>query len=458
VKYIFNDKLSSLLCSIIIIIIGYILYASNTNQFQKHKSWVYAVDNNKQGAVVSASENELLLWNQRKCINVFTGHTNTIKSAAFSHDGQLIVSGSIDTSVRIWSARSGKVLKTLNKHTKGVNKVEFNKSNAYVISAGYDDKLLIWDWKNDKVAKQLSTKSTDFSINSQDILAYVDSACTLTLFDLKSLSVAQTLGHFCGSPVFNPQRNIIAIKDSTFSFIDLNTNKLFSTLNIKQGNSTREVSTYTFTPDGQYLVAGVWGGDIEIWDWQKKRLARTLQGHFLYSVNDLSFNSSNQLISASGDLSLKFWNWNTGDLEITIGNGLFQAKLNGILSIFIFLTLFAGFGALLTSPEHKISSYITLAILTCWSFGIGAILYLFKSSLTKYVVPLIWTTTALSGLFFLSVWFSWLALCTIPISLILCHISILTNRDKDTSYISLAINLIFCGVLCSFAASAGLWK
>jgi WD40 repeat protein len=456
-----NDKISLFLFSIIILTIGYMIYAFNTGQFEKHKSWVYSVDNNKQDIVVSASENELLLWDNRKCTDRLVGHSDAIKTVAFSHSGQLFASGSIDKSIKVWSLLDKKAIKTLNGHTKGVNKVEFSISDKYIISAGYDDKIFIWDWKNGNLIKKLSVNNTNFSINKEDVLAYIDSSCHLTFFDLKSLSVTKVVGKFCGSPVFNPQKNIIAINDinkSILRVIDLNSGAVLSILNIKKENSVCEVSTFKFTPDGQYLVAGIWGGDIEIWDWQKKILIRTLQGHNLNSVDDFSFNSKNQLISASGDRSLKFWNWNTGDLKMVLGDGLFQAKLNGLLSISILMTLIAGFWALTRNTDNKISSYILLSILTCWSLGIGLVVYFYKTTLTKYATPMIWTTTVLSGLFFFSVWFSWLTLFTVPISLLFCYIKMITHSDKSKIYIPLIINLFFCGILCSFVTSAGLWK
>jgi WD40 repeat protein len=453
-----NDKISLFLSSIIILTIGYIFYADRTGQFEKHKSWVYSVDNNKQDIVVSASENELLLWNKRKCTDRLVGHTDAIKTVAFSHSGQQIASGSIDKSIKVWSTTNKKAIKTLNGHKEGVNKVEFSNTDTYIVSAGYDDKMFIWDWTNNKVIKELNIKHTNFSINNHDILAYIDSSCVLTLFDLKSLSEIKAIGHFCGSPVFNPQKNIIAVKDSIFTFIDLNSKTIISTLNIKKENSVCEVSTFKFTPDGQYLVAAIWGDDIEIWDWQKKQLLRTLQGHNLNSVDDLSFDITNQLISASGDRSLKFWDLNTGNLKMVVGDGLFQSKLYGLLSISILLTLIAGFWALTKNIENKISTYILLSILTVWSLGFGLVSYFFKTTLSKFAIPIIWTTSIFSGLFFLSVYGSWLTIFTIPVSLLFCFIKMTTSNDRTKIYFPLIINLVFCGILCSFVTSAGLWK
>jgi WD40 repeat protein len=456
-----NDKISLFLFSITILTTGFMLYAYKTGQFEEHKSWVFSVDNNKQGIVVSASENELLLWNKRSCTDRLVGHSNAIKSVAFSHNGQQIASGSIDRSIKVWATSSKKTIKTLKGHSKGVNKVEFSNTDNYLISAGYDNKLFIWDWKNKNPVKELEVKHTYFSINKQDILAYIDSSCYLTLFDIKSMTAIKVVGQYCGAPVFSPQNNVIAINDinkSSFIFIDLNSNKVLSILNIKKENSACEVSTFKFTPDGKYIVAGIWGGDIEIWDWKQKKQLRTLKGHILSSVEDFSFNSKNQLISASGDGSLKFWNWNTGSLKMVVGDGLFQIKLKGFLSISILLTLIAGFWALIKSTENKLSSYILLSMLTLWSLGIGLVLYFFKSSLSKFATPIAWTTTVLSGLFLLSVWYSGLAIFTIPITLIFCYTTIITDNDNKKIYFPLIINLLFCIILCSFVTSAGLWE
>ena len=40
-------------------------------------------------------------------MRTFTGHTALVKSVAFSRDGNLIVSGSADNLVKIWSADTG---------------------------------------------------------------------------------------------------------------------------------------------------------------------------------------------------------------------------------------------------------------------------------------------------------------------------------------------------------------
>jgi WD40 repeat protein len=48
-------------------------------------------------------------------VSDFSGHTDKIKSLAFSPDGKMIVSGSTDKSVKLWDVATGKEIRTMGK-------------------------------------------------------------------------------------------------------------------------------------------------------------------------------------------------------------------------------------------------------------------------------------------------------------------------------------------------------
>jgi hypothetical protein len=456
-----TDKFSLVFFLAVLLTIAYMLFAFATGRFEQHKSWVYSVDRNSQNSIISASQNEILVWNGRRCTDRLVGHAGAIKSVSFSQNGQLFASGAIDNNIKVWSLQTKKVIQTLHGHTAGVNRVAFDTSGNYIVSAGYDNKLMIWDWRKNKKLKVFDSKHSGFSINSANVLAYVDSGCRLNFFHLTSLNRIKSIGETCGVPVYVPHKNRIATNEtntSLFTFIDTNNSGAASSLRIKKENDAREVSVFTFTTDGNYLLAGIWGGDIEIWDWQKKKLVRTLQDATLSSINDLRIVDENSLLSASGDRSVKVWDWQSGNLKMIIGNGLFQQKLNGVLALLLLLTLLSGFWGISRSPQSSFSSLAIISILSVWSMGLLLLLYFLKPYLVRFSVAISWIVTILSGLFFISIYFSWLSIVTIPVVLFFSYIQIISNRQKTEIYIPLVINLVFCGILCSSALETGLFR
>jgi WD40 repeat protein len=66
---------------------------------------------------------------------------------AISPDGERIVSGSADQTVRVWDARNGAELAVLHGHEDGVNSVTFSPDGGRIVSAGGegDRTLRVWD-------------------------------------------------------------------------------------------------------------------------------------------------------------------------------------------------------------------------------------------------------------------------------------------------------------------------
>ena len=78
-------------------------------------------------------------------VQTLTGHTAGVNSVAFSSDGQRIVSGSRDKTLKIWDANTGKELQTLKGHTSYVYSVAFSPDGQRIVSGSFDKTLKIWD-------------------------------------------------------------------------------------------------------------------------------------------------------------------------------------------------------------------------------------------------------------------------------------------------------------------------
>jgi WD40 repeat protein len=63
----------------------------------------------------------------------------------FSHDSTRLASASYDSTVRVWDARSGKCLSTLEGHSYWVTSVVFSHDSTRLASASGDRTVKVWD-------------------------------------------------------------------------------------------------------------------------------------------------------------------------------------------------------------------------------------------------------------------------------------------------------------------------
>ena len=71
-----------------------------------------------------------------KPTTTFTGHTAAVNSVAFSPDGTLLVTASLDHDARIWNVATGETVRVLEGHAGSVYGVAFSADGRWVVTAG----------------------------------------------------------------------------------------------------------------------------------------------------------------------------------------------------------------------------------------------------------------------------------------------------------------------------------
>jgi WD40 repeat protein len=79
-----------------------------------------------------------------KLMHELVGHSGTVNALSFCHHGNLVSTGSDDTTVRLWNAFSGKSLYVLEGHSSPVMTVSWNLG-AMLVSRSQDGAVNWWD-------------------------------------------------------------------------------------------------------------------------------------------------------------------------------------------------------------------------------------------------------------------------------------------------------------------------
>lgn len=215
------------------------------------------------------------------CLMTLAGHSDAVDACAFSPDGSRIVSGSYDKSLKIWDAKTGRLLSTISGHPGAVHSCDFSTTGEFVVSGSGDKEsgvVGVWDANTGTQVRQLEGHQG-------------------------------AVLHCRFSP--DGKRMVSASLDRTLRVWDTNT---WQSVLILTGHND-EVNACAFSPDGRHIVSGAgdWDtpGEIKIWDAATGAQLNHIDAHTkgvytsTYSPNGL------QIVSGSWDETLKVWDSET---------------------------------------------------------------------------------------------------------------------------------------------------
>ncbi|CAH2103416.1 unnamed protein product [Euphydryas editha] len=218
--------------------------------------------------ILSGSDDTTLkVWSAitGKCLRTLVGHSGGVWSSQMV--GDLVISGSTDRTLRVWNAKTGQCLKVLAGHTSTVRCMHLHQKR--VVSGSRDATLRVWSIPDGKCLR---------------VLVGHLAAVRCVQYDGKMV-VSGAYDYFV--KVWNPE-----------------TGECLHTL---AGHTNR---VYSLQFDGVHVVSGSLDTSIRVWDVESGQLKHTLTGHqSLTSGMELH---SNILVSGNADSTVKVWDITTG--------------------------------------------------------------------------------------------------------------------------------------------------
>ena len=91
-----------------------------------------------------------------------------IISAAFSRDGERVVTGGVNGNVVVWDVTAEREVATLKGHTDEVESVAFSRDGNFVASGSEDGSARVWEVEKARTYTQLGAKGDSFGTFSWD--------------------------------------------------------------------------------------------------------------------------------------------------------------------------------------------------------------------------------------------------------------------------------------------------
>ncbi|HXH39669.1 MAG TPA: TIR domain-containing protein [Thermoanaerobaculia bacterium] len=216
------------------------------------------------------------LWEARsgKLLRTLEGHQDRVRSVAFDPQGGTLASGFDDGTVKLWKAQNGKLLRTLKAQQEWVWSLAFDPQGRTLASVGGANTVQLWETRSGKLLRALK--------------GHRDAVRTVA---------------------FDPLGRILATggDDLIVNLWDVQSGKLLRTLEGHENN----VLSVAFDLRGGKLVSGSVDKTVKLWEARSGKLLRTLEGHTAV-VDRVAFSADGRfLASRSVDQTIRLWSFET---------------------------------------------------------------------------------------------------------------------------------------------------
>ncbi|KAG0278679.1 hypothetical protein BGZ95_003407 [Linnemannia exigua] len=262
-------------------------WEKSTSTFVGHTEPVRSVAFSPKGnRIVTASDDATLrVWKflSRETLHVLKGHDGPVLDVAFSPCGREVASAGSDRSVKLWNATSGEIIHTLKDHFWPVTCLCFSP-NGRLLASGSEDAALLWDVKTGTRTLELDDNLTGASSMAfsptGDLLAYGLEDGTIQVYNISTTPASGSIAAHSPPMIFT-------------------------------GHSSR-VSSLVFSSNGHRIVSAGRDGSVRIWNAHNTGPGMILYSHS-HKIHSVALSLRGQQIASGGeDKSVRLWPINHG--------------------------------------------------------------------------------------------------------------------------------------------------
>jgi len=268
-----------------------------------HSGWVTCIATtaeNPDMLLSGSRDKSIIIWNLTKESEQnygtpkrsLTGHSHFIQDLAVSSDGQFALSGSWDSTLRLWDLNFGTTTRRFVGHTRDVLSVAFSADNRQIVSGSRDKTIKLWN----------TLGECKYTIEENGHTEWV----SCVRFSPNSQNPTIVSGGW----------------DKLVKVWNLQNCKLKTNL----VGHTGYVNTVTISPDGSLCASGGKDGTVRLWVLNEGKHLYSLDGGDI--INSLIFSPTRYWLCAATQSSVKIWDLESKSLvaDLSKNHPDFQAK------------------------------------------------------------------------------------------------------------------------------------
>ncbi|KAI4456008.1 u5 small nuclear ribonucleoprotein 40 kda protein [Holotrichia oblita] len=284
-----------------------------------HEGDIFTLEFHPEGQYLASSgfDRRIFLWSvygECENLSVLSGHTGAVMELHFSSDGSHIYTASTDHTLGLWDIATGQRIKKFKGHTTFVNSVQGARRGPQLLVSGSDDSTVrLWDIRK-KIP--VSTMSTTYQVTAVSFNDTAEQIYTggidndIKVWDLRKNELLYSMkGHTdtVTGMALSPDGSYLLTNgmDNTLRIWDIRPyapqDRCIKVFTGHQHNFEKNLLRCAWSSDANKVSAGSADRFVYIWDTTSRRILYKLPGHN-GSVNDVDFHPNESIImSGSSD-------------------------------------------------------------------------------------------------------------------------------------------------------------
>ena len=261
------------------------------------------------------------------------GADDSTFSVAISPDGQSIISGHLDGTLRLWDLNLKPIKTFQERNNAGAYDMAFSPDGNTIVSSDGFGEIQWWDSNGNLInsveGHDDSIVLLTFTSNGERIIS-IGNDSRVRLWDIKGnpqgnfLIKNQCDAVFSAATNSDGQKLITGCRDKTLKLWKVKNDRIELENEFKGHKSL--VTFVSLSPDGQYIATGHLDGTIRLWNFQGSIL-QTLVGHKENVISIVFGLDGKTLVSGSADSTVRLW-----DIEDISSNQLSHEQKDNFIN------------------------------------------------------------------------------------------------------------------------------